>query len=269
MNNVVLSPKERDDVLTLLSDLPSWDVLKQCTTEGQQEWVLKIRQHYRELGHSLNQYFTGQAHRFSEDLPEPLKEDLLNQRDRWLQFYKVIQLEWNDIHQRLIAVLKPDIVEQFGELFATPGVALLLCIHQESVLACAPVFEAYFRWTPSEGRKTDKLLRKREELLNTRKLTKAQRLQLNNADKYLNPKQDWNMQYYWLYPLCLGAAQDIQKKNRRLKTYMRELGIIEGKQWLLVNKYVSSQRHGIQGFEWKNGVSSPMSKHGGVSEKAA
>lgn len=260
---------DQQEIIYFLADLPPWDVLQKCTTDDQQQRILNARGYYSHLAQALEQYFSGQGNQFDDDLPPHMVEDLLNARDRWLTFYTAIQYCWNEFYSRLVDTFKPEALEHFGELLATPGAILLLCIEQQCVLTCAPAFERWYRWTPHEGRETLKHLRKRNQLLNSRNLTKPQKHQLSRAENYLKPKAQWIRQYSWLYDLCLGIATDVQKqtKDRRLKRYLKDLGEADGRQWALVEKNVLATRAKFQGVEWRNGDCTPMGKYGGVAQK--
>ena len=143
---------DRQSFLSVLDGLPPIVYWAQCRTDDQKEHYIAMKQGYQFLKEELQRYFGGQGSLIPR-LSDRDRDFFCALRDRYLAWYKVVQLGWVHIEDELAEAGLTTRDIQAG----SPGEALIRILENECAGFMQPSFLPYTRYSPSQERTLAKM----------------------------------------------------------------------------------------------------------------
>ena len=242
--------KELDSVISRLPPIAYWVA---CQTQDQRNHFQLYKKGYGLLREELEAAFKGQKSGVLF-LPDEEREFWGAMVDRYLAWYFMAQHGWDYIE----AFFLEKIGDQVGSFCGhsgipanTPGTALIRVLEDECLGFLAPSFSKWYRFSPEDYRKRDRI----ESLIYKGEATPRQ------GKKYeLSVKEQFRkgQRFYAFFFNCVNACEENARKDKRMKRKLNELYRADDE----VQRILKSQRHprkGMQGYEWNLGNLGPIS----------
>jgi hypothetical protein len=247
------------NLLVFLKDLPPVGYWLYCLTEDQKDHWWMLKNNYKALYQSFQEYFTGQPESQYYQFDKNDREFYSLFRDWYLAFYDLIQWNWTEIDNTFRS--RGQNLEGFA---SSPGEALIQVMENDCYMFFLECVLPYHRWTPYKARdlrKIDFEIEKAKNLIKGKsdpKLERKIKTYQNNLDSLLPSAHYYRAMAF--RECCIDVCERI--KNPTNKRYLTDYKRVKSELDAKIHYFLHPDKK-LRGHEWRNGVKRSMDSHGG------